>query len=74
MSENLSVGSLLEKTGQWMQTVDGNEDRDSGFFFFNCSHLLSVYLRVCACTHIYSIQRSKDSLQELVISFFYSWE
>lgn len=33
MSENISDKSLLDKTGQWMQTEDDNEDRDSWFWF-----------------------------------------
>lgn len=60
MSENLSVGSLLEKTGQWMQTVDGNEDRDSGFFFLIAAiYCLCIYVFVHALTFtVYKGQRT----------------
>lgn len=49
MSENLSVVSLLEKTGQQMQTVDGNEDRDSGLFFFLIAAIYCLCIYVCLC-------------------------
>lgn len=68
MSENLSVRSLLEKTGQWMHTVDGNEETQG---FLLQLFIVCVSTCVCACAHIYSIQRSKDNLQELVISFYH---